>query len=123
MVTYAQLRKWKKEARQKKIRSHILSKKHNANVKIIDLNPSFTRTNKKKFFRDAGRANTRTKTIFVDERVPKRFQGRIIKHEKLHLKHPRATEDEIQKMTKKKFGWKEFEKVKKSRKFRKAPKK
>jgi len=111
MVTKLQLKKWRKESAELRRRSKVLSKKHKVKIHILDLNPSFTRTNKKKFFRDAGHANTETKTIDIDERIPKRFQGRVIKHEKLHLEHPRATEKEIEDMTFKKYGWKHFEKA------------
>lgn len=118
-LTRKQIRKFRMVRKQLDKREKQLSRKHGVNVQILDLNSHFTRGNR--IPKDAitkegkpvltmGLANTRTKTISVDQRVPRSGQNRVILHEKEHLMSPRATEEEIEQTTQRKFGFKELPK-------------
>lgn len=113
-LTKKQITRFRKIRRQLDEREKQLSKKHGVKVEILDLNPHFTRGNRipKGAITRGGRpiltvglANTRTKTISIDERVPRIGQDNVIKHEIEHIRNPRATEEEVEKITQRKFGF------------------
>ena len=117
MATEKQLKKWRKEAKDNKNRSKMLSKQFGFNICLTDLNPHFTAgrkfpknalTKKGKRIFNLGHANTRRKCIDIDSRVPKRLQQRVIKHEIEHIKHPRATEKQIEDITFKKYKFRKI---------------
>ena len=131
MATSKQIRKWRREAREKRRRSSLLTKlygkKNKVKIDVLDLNPHFTRgsripkaalTSAHKKIWTIGHANTRRREVSIDFRVPKHIQRKVILHEVEHIKNPRATEAKIQRITKKRYGFIGFTKKSFGRKLR-----